>query len=135
MKTIKTMPAKERTAMMCKLKEEGKTYNEIAAIYGLSRQRVYQILRKGGKRYFRYISKHLIKYTGLRNWMNTNKISFNELITRVFGYYHPEHYKRLSDRLKSGHLPLPLIKKILEITGLTFEECFMEEDENGNTNN
>ena len=135
MKTRKTMPAKERAAMMCKLNEEGKSYKEIAAIYGISKQRVYQILRKGDKRYFRHISKRLVKYTGLRNWMNTNKISFNELVTRVFEYYHSEHYRRLFDRLRSGHLPMPLIKKILEVTGLTFEECFMEEDENGNPSN
>ena len=135
MKTIKIMSAKERTAMMYKLNEEGKTYNEIAAIYGISRQRVFQILRKGNKKYFRPISNRLVKYTGLRNWMNTNKISFNELIVRVFGYYHSEHYKRLFGCLKSGRLPIPLIKKILEVTGLTFEECFMEEGENDNTNN
>lgn len=135
MKTIKTMPAKERAAMMCKLNEEGKSYNEIAAIYGISKQRVYQILRKGDKRYFRYISKRSVKYTGLRNWMNTNKISFNELVTRVFGYYHSEHYKRLYWYLNSERLTMPLIKKILEITGLTFEECFMEETENVNPNN
>ena len=134
MKTIKSMPAKERAAMMCKLNEEGKSYNEIAAIYGISKQRVYQILRKGDKRYFRPISNRLVKYTGLRNWMNTNKISFNELITRVFGYYHSEHYKRLFSRLRSGYLTMPLIRKILKITGLTFEECFTEENENVNPN-
>lgn len=135
MKTTKSMPAKERAAMMYKLNEEGKSYNEIAAIYGISKQRVYQILRKGDKRYFRCISNRLVKYTGLRNWMNTNKISFNELVTRVFGYYHSEHYKRLCWRLRSGCLALSLIKKILEVTGLTFEECFMEEDKNGSPNN
>ena len=135
MKTIKTMPAKERTVMMCKLNEEGKSYAEIAAIYGISRQRVFQILRKGDKRYFRYISNRLVKYTGLRNWMNENKVSFNELTTRVFGYYHTEHYNRLFSRLRSGCLSIPFIKKILEITGLTFEECFTEEDENVNPNN
>jgi hypothetical protein len=135
MKTIKTMPAKERAAMMYKLNEEGKSYNEIAAIYGVSKQRVFQILRKGDKRYFRHISDRLVKYTGLRNWMNTNKISFTELVTRVFGYYHTENYNRLFQYLNSGHLRLPLIKKILEVTGLTFEECFMEEDENVNPNN
>jgi DNA-binding CsgD family transcriptional regulator len=135
MKTIKIMPAEERAAVMHKLKEEGKTYNEIAVIYGISKQRVYQILRKGDKRYFRHISKRSVKHTGLRNWMNTNQISFNELTTRIFGYYHAEHYKRLYWRLSSGCLTMSLIKKILEITGLTFEECFTEEDENVNPNN
>ena len=135
MKPIKTMTAEERAAMMYKLNEEGKNYNEIAAIYGISKQRVFQVLRKGGKRYFRHISNRLVKYTGLRNWMNTNKISFIELITRVFGYYHTGHYNRLCRCLRLGSLTLPLIKKILEVTGLTFEECFMEEDENVNPNN
>ena len=34
----------ERMEEMCRLRDEGKTYNEIGKIYGISRQRVEQII-------------------------------------------------------------------------------------------
>lgn len=136
MKPIKTMTADERKNVMINLKREGKSYRQIAKIFNISAQRVFQILGETNEKYFRPISNKQIKYTGLRNWMNKNKISFTGLVREIYGHYHPEHYRRLGPYFRdTSPIKIDLIKKILEITGLTFEECFMKEDENGNPNN
>lgn len=41
---VKKVKSNERMEEMCKLRAEGKTYNEIGKIYGISRQRVEQII-------------------------------------------------------------------------------------------
>lgn len=125
-----------RTAEMDKLKREGKTYEEIAQQFGISRQRVFQILGKMDKRYFKPISKKCVFYPGLRNWMNENRISFTELCRRVYGKYHTMQYGYLWQYTSAQHpMKIGLIIKLINITGLTFEQLFLEGVENGNTNN
>lgn len=125
----------QRNEAMKALKEQGKTYDYIAKQYGISRQRVYQILGKMHICYFRPITKKQVFYTGLRNWLNENKISFTELCRRVYGHYYPTQAGYLIQYTNGTHpLRLPLILKLMKITGLTFENLFMEENIDGNPN-
>lgn len=126
----------ERKKEMLNLRLEGKTYRELALKYRISFQRVQQILGKADKNHFKPISKKLVPIDSLRKYMDENCISFRELVRQIFGYYHSEYYKRLCRQLNNKEfLPLHLIKKLLKITNLTFEEMFMEENKNGDPNN
>ena len=112
------------------LREKGLTYKEIAKELGISRQAVAQVLSKEQKSYFRPWTADRCPYVGLRNWLNENQIVMAELLRRLgFAPESALHY-RYRDYL-SGRTELRkhTIDKLLEITGLTYEEAFRQEDE------
>lgn len=117
----------DRFYEMDKMKKEGKTYREIGEKFGLSKQRVYQILGKMDKRYFKGIKESVVAYKGIRDWLNENKIPFAEFCRLVYGCYHPAYYSRLMVYLnKTKPIKIDIINKILDITSLTFEQAFKE---------
>lgn len=118
---------KDRFYEMDKMKREGKTYREIGERFGLSKQRVYQILGKMDKHYFKPIKEKVVAYKGIRDWLNEKKISFTEFCRLIYGYYHPKLYTRLTVCLNKTHpIKIDMIEKILDITGLTYEQAFKE---------
>lgn len=124
---------KERDAIkqqMLDMKNDGKTYQEIADEFGVSKQRIQQMLSTGDARYFRYIKKTTCVYKGIRKYMNDNKISVAELVRRVYGYYHPKNLATIRNKL-NGHTDISkqYIDKLLEVTGLTYEVAFEIESE------
>ena len=114
--------------MIC-MKNEGKTYQVIADAFGVSKQRVYQLIGSGDVRFFRHISTKSCIYKGIRNWMNDNKISMAEFVRRLYGNYTPRNQantiRRLSGRVDAQKRH---IDKILEVTGLTYEVAFELEE-------
>lgn len=124
-------PMADRDAGIIKDYENGLTLQNIGEKYGISKQRVYQVLLREGKvnhnkNTFKPHTKGSIVFDGLRNWMNENKITDAE-----FSY-------KLSQKLGNSITPTRLnslfrnydyinyktIVAILDITGLTFENCF-----------
>lgn len=103
------------------------TYAEIADTLGISKQAVARALAKGNPSYFQFISPKACVYTGLRKWMNANKVSMSELIRRCGLQAHPESVERYRNQL-SGRTDLKkhMIDKILKVTGLTYEQAFGE---------
>lgn len=70
---------------------QGMTYEQISKKYGVSRQRIHQII--GGdtdrvKNYFRTLTEKDCIYPNLRKWMNDNKVSKVELSRRIFKNAH-----------------------------------------------
>lgn len=103
------------------MRAAGMTYEEIGKVLGMSRQRVHQIAsgkRRGVGDYFHPTAVEKIPYVGLRNWMLDNRVSISELNRRCGARALNSKYgvKRLA------------VAKLLEITGLTFEECFRRDD-------
>lgn len=118
----------ERKAYMIELHKSGMTYDEIGAIVGLSRQRVYQLIGGADKKLFRHIGADRCVYVGIRNWLNENKISINELTRRVYGCFHTENRNRLSSILRGYEAVTKCqIDKLLKATGLSYE-CAFERD-------
>lgn len=108
------------------LRDKGMTYDEIAKLYGISRQAVCQTIRRftnGPKLAPSSIATiNDIKYVGLANWMMTNNVSLGELERRCGGI-------RFHHSLIQHHEPgKRLIDIILAVTGLTYEECFKERE-------
>lgn len=109
-------------------REKGMTYREIAEKYGVSKQVVGIACSKSDPNYFRYITRKQCIYVGLRDWMNDNKVSGMALV-RMLGYNaEPSEYSRISAYLKGRSSPKKhIIDKLLEVTGLPYEELFMED--------
>lgn len=108
----------KRVDIMRKLREEGMSYEKIGEIYGVSRQRVHQILNTPPKDRFRESTIQKIRYVGLRNWLLERRISLNKFdemceTSKIYG------------TLCYGFEPRKsTIDAILKVTGLTYEECF-----------
>jgi hypothetical protein len=115
---------------MIDMKNEGKTYQVIADEFGISKQRVQQLIGNRDARYFRYIKKTTCIYKGIRKYLNDNKISVAEFVRRTHGCYHPVYMSRLMSKLRGEtDMQKRYIDKILEVTGLTYEVAFeLEED-------
>lgn len=123
-------PMSDRDREMAKRYENGEAMQSIADTYNVTRQRVYQILLRLGKVNHDRVNKlHAVRnipFVGLRNYLIENGINCAE-----FSY-------KLSEKLNVSITPTKItsmfvrynclsfdtIKAILDITGLTFEECF-----------
>ena len=122
----------ERIDRMVDLYTQGKSYREIGEIVGLSRQMVFNYI--GGDnaaRYFQPLTPKMVVYTGLRGWMNTNKVNRAEF-TRLLhnGVFYPANYNRCKRILSGEGIPTKsTIDKMLAITGLTYEELFRRDDD------
>ena len=115
----------QRKKDMRKLRESGVTYAEIANKYGISKQRVYQLIGGKDEKLFKPITTERCVYGGLRKWMNDNKVCVSELTRKIYGNYAPNSYERVKERLNGKcQFTKTYIDKILEITGLTYEEAF-----------
>ena len=110
------------------LREQGKTYKEIAEILGISRQAVAQSLGKFQPARHLHITEKQCKYKGVRRWMNENKMTYREM-TRRLGYKpNAEQVARVRNRLNGRTIiDKDCIDKILELTGMDYATAFSEE--------
>lgn len=101
------------------------TYREIAAKHGVSYQNVAQACAKMRKDYFKPYSPEDVVYPKLRRWLNENRVSRAELLRRMqFGWGY-SYQARVSLWFRGESFPQKeTIDKILEVTGLTYEELF-----------
>jgi hypothetical protein len=121
-----------KTVQMIELRLSGKSYEEIGKLFGVSKQRVFQLI--GGDERCRYpvrgVANQKIKYVGLRNWMRENSVSIAQLTRLIYG--HGNASTQTNTRLKiygSLEMPKSFIDKLIEITGLSYERLFDEEKE------
>lgn len=118
----------ERRESMLNMKNEGFTYQEIGEKFGISKQRVQQIIGGYNPRYFHYKTKRGVVYEGLRKWLNDNKISINHLTRLLYGQSNSKSHNRLNDYLSNRiSIPKSMIDKLLKLTGLTYEVAFKED--------
>lgn len=118
----------DREQEMRKMRNQGVSYREIGEKFGLSKQRIYQIIGESNG-YYRYITEEQCAYIGIREWLNHNKVNVTEFCRRVYGKYFTATYFRFTQCLRGKyHFKKPMIDKILSLTGLTYEEAFKEKD-------
>ena len=120
---------KEIALEMFKMRLDGATYQEIADKYGVTRQNVEQILkiREPSKRHSKEKYKICI-YKGLREWLEKNNYKLNDLQNIISKTKQRQAGNCLRMKL-SGERDFRLseINKIINLTGMTFEELFMQE--------
>ncbi len=116
------MQSKENLMKMFEMHLDGISHAEIAKEFGLSRQRVHQIVGNNAFLPGRPIRK--CAFPGLAKWMFEHGISTKQLaeVLNCMNYY------TLGYKLRGIYqFTMPEIKAILAYTGLTFEEAFGEE--------
>ena len=111
-------------------REAGMTYSQIARKNGISYQYVGQICGKSNPNNFRcHGEKHV--YINLRNWMNENKISINELVRMMGNTAYSKNCSIVSSWLTGRKdPPKKAIDKLIEVTGMPYEVLFQKEKNN-----
>lgn len=124
--TIEEIQTREdRKAYMVGLHKGGMTLREIAKTVGISPQRVSQIIGGEDKRLFKGFTEERCIFVGLREWLNENKVSVNELCRRIYGNAHAKSSAKLARELRGEWvMNKRKIDSILKITGLTYEKAF-----------
>ena len=113
-----------RADMVRAMREKGLTYEEIGQILGIRKQAVWDSVNKPIKPnngiHRDTILK--VKYIGLRNWMLDNMVCLSNLEKRCGST------KLHASLIKEFEPSKKTIDAILRVTGLTYEECFKEEE-------
>lgn len=108
---------------------KGKTYQEIAEMYGVTHQRVAQVCCRQKDSQFRPFTKERCIYVNLRNYLNENRISLSELIRRCNNTPNGMTLGRYGQYLRGESYPnKQTIDKILAATGLTYEQLWEVDD-------
>ena len=107
---------------MFKMRLEGATYEEIAKEFGVTKQRVQQImLRAVGER--RRKSNDKIIYPNIAKWLEEK-----ELTIKKFAQSNGLNYVTILNALKRDEMSTKTANQILKATGLTYEEAFRKEE-------
>ena len=101
---------------------DGATYEAVAERFGVTRQRIHQIIPMGRntkptqkkEKPFRYI------YPNIEKWMRENKMSLNDFSAKI-----NHSVSCVNQCLLGSHEPRKrFIDEVLEFTGMTYEEAF-----------
>lgn len=116
---------KEQKLEMFSMRLDGATFQEIGDKFGLTKQRVEQILNfRSGYGYKKSIkNSEKCIYKGLSDYIYRENLTLGEL-TEIIGMKCST--TELAKKRITGVRPFKIneIRKILKITGMTFEECF-----------
>lgn len=106
----------------------GLSVREIAAKYGVSPQAVYAVCGRSNIKNFRVYTPEGCAWPGLRKWLNENKVSKRELLNKMGLEYGDTNLVNLNENLRGRKdVRISFIRKMMKISGLTFEELFGEE--------
>ncbi|SBW02575.1 hypothetical protein KL86CLO1_11668 [uncultured Eubacteriales bacterium] len=111
---------KDQKIEMFSLRLEGKTFEEIATRFGCIRQYVHQVISGKDKKVA--IKVDQIIFPGIRNWMVENHTRIAAL-ARVAGLSPSCLYTSLTAK-SNGGMNMETCRRLLSVTGLTFEEAF-----------
>lgn len=101
------------------MRVDGATYQEISNKFGVTKQCIEQMLRPRDRKRPK-ISKQCI-YSGLAQYIKDNNLTYSKL-EKIMGV---NSVTTVSKKIKGKTLfTIVEIERILEKTGMTFEECF-----------
>lgn len=114
---------KEQKLEIVKLRQEKKTYAQIGTIMGVSRQRIHQILSDTTTKRNLSRGKNWV-YPAFTRYVRETDTTIREMSNMLGVTHHTFRSWMVGDR----DIKLEHIKKILAITGMTFEEAFQRKD-------
>lgn len=123
------MEVKAKVEDVRRLLLEGYTVKEIAEKLGVSRTRIYQITYSRMLNSFREITPEMNIYPNWRKWMNENSVSIR-LFCELMGLdLSSTNYNNVYGWMRGRCYPTKKnIDRILEATGLTYEQLFYQEE-------
>lgn len=122
---------REQKIEMFSMRLDGCTLQEIGNKFGISRERVRKILESTVQKESQMKkAREKVIYPNIAKWMGKNQISMGDFAGLIGLAESPGNQLRLSRKLQGGiGLRIVDIKKILNVTGMTFEEAFHTEQE------
>lgn len=119
------MKTNRTTDKYIEARSKGMKYREIAKLYGVSFQAVAQACAKYGPEHFVPFTEEKLVYANWRNWMNENKITMREFMRRLGLSSTGNSLDAVRGYMRGDHYPAKqTIDKILEVTGLTYEQLW-----------
>lgn len=119
----------ERKEKMKEMYSQGMTFDAIGKSFGISKQRVYQLIGCEKPHHTVVTEKQCI-YPVIRNYMNLNGISIAKLTKMMYGNVHSTHRSRVTSILRGENVTKSNIDTFLKATGLTYEDAFKRSDNN-----
>ena len=114
-------------------RRNGKTYQQIADENGVSKQAVQNLMQNHGYTGFKFFGKKHCIYPNLRKWLNDTKTS-RKALAGLLGLAPTANINLISGYLTGKFYPAkPRIDRLIEITGLTYEQLFSEEEKDEET--
>lgn len=112
---------------VCEMREQGLSFQEIGKRLGVSKQYAYDVFsyatRTGYISYKQFDMIDSLKFKGIKNWMIENGVTLKEMNGKCTGVYNTN--SSLVRFLRgSGKADIETINKILEVTGMKYEEAF-----------
>lgn len=106
-------------------RNNGMTLREIAEKHDVSFQTVACTIARVDPTYHKIITDRGCIYPNLRRWLNESKMNQQKLFSALRG-------KSVREFLKGERLPKKdAIDIMLQVTGMTYEEMFAEEEDHG----
>ena len=105
-----------------RMRLEGSTLQSIADTFGVSKERIRQILPGEGKSWSDDAVLSRCAYPGIARWLFENRLNYSEF-GGLIGFSQATISRWMNGVNK---LNKPAIDKILEVTGLTYEQAFGE---------
>lgn len=104
---------------------DGCTYQEIADKFGVTKQCIQQSLFPSTDRRNKRHNSEICIYAGLAQFIDENNVTQRKLGRVIEMNYVEQNSTNIRKRI-TGETPFKIneIYKILEFTGMTFEECF-----------
>lgn len=114
----------------------GESVVSIAASFGVCRQRIYQLLGdavpRDGRSHRKVKAVEDTPYVNLKAWLNRkDTVSYITFTRSVFGGANTQTINRLKKILEGGeqaNLTIGNIRRMEQITGMTFDQIFFKED-------
>ena len=112
--------------------KNGERQADIARAYGVTRQCIQHIIKNNG--YMGRENQHVLNtpYKNLREWLRREDTpSYTAFMFEVLGGANPQTIARMKSILKGGDmvkLTIGNIRKMEQVTGMTFDEIFYKEE-------
>ncbi len=117
-----------KTQKMIEMRNEGHTYQEIADVFGISKQAVHSYIKKAKERHLRHDKEcEKIVFQGIYDFFKAEpKMNYTKFTILIYGY----KGKKVADirnfitGVHESKFPLIIHQRICEICGKPFEQTF-----------
>lgn len=123
------MEGQRRADLYSSARAEGKSYKQIAAEFGVTRQAVCHACREMDNSKFRVWDSRRCVYPNLRKWLNDNRMTLVDFIIRMDLAVCNATYMRFNDYFRGrNYPPKRTIDGMIRVTGLTYELLWERDD-------
>lgn len=127
------MLTREQKIKIFEARLDGRTLEDIGRAYGISRQRVFQILRdptEGSTKRYARDDVGLVIYPAVRAWIDERKINLNQFCAEASSNGYHVRARTIHDQLIGlNKLRMPTKNAVLALTGMHPEVAFELPDE------